>query len=345
MQMITETRAAMPGVRDGDRLYRALRAELHRAGCFRPATARTIVHAAVVLGAHAAAYAILLTAPAPPVRLLALAALAFLSVQASFIAHEAGHGAITRRRGVATGLGLVFNTLLTGFSHTYFRHIHRRHHPYTNDPERDPDIRSGLFSLYAQSAAEKTGVGRLVSRHQAILIWVLVALQGFSLKYDGVMFLRAHARTTRVDQAVLALHLALWFGPPAVLLGLPAALGNYAAMTLLAGPYLGAVLLVNHIGTRVIEPAEPVSYLERELSTTRNLGTSRILGFVFGGLENHVEHHLFPTMPTARLRAARPITRAFCRRYGLIYREMSWLAAAREVARYLAAMSALVPRR
>jgi len=64
----------------------------------------------------------------------------------------------------------------------------------------------------------------------------------------------------------------------------------------------------------------------------------------FGGINNHIEHHLFPSVPTARLRTARTITRAFCRRHGVPYREMSWRAAAREVTQHFRAMSAFVPR-
>ena len=33
--------------------------------------------------------------------------------------------------------------------------------------------------------------------------------------------------------------------------------------------------------------------------------------------------HLFPSIPTARLRTARSVTREFCRRHGIFYREMS----------------------
>jgi fatty acid desaturase len=104
------------------------------------------------------------------------------------------------------------------------------------------------------------------------------------------------------------------------------------------------IFLVNHIGTRVIEPDEPISFFTQQLSTTRNLGRSRLHDFVFGGVNNHIEHHLFPSMPTARLRAARPIVRAFCRRHGLVYRETSWLAAARDVRRHFDVVSVFVPR-
>ena len=48
-------------------------------------------------------------------------------------------------------------------------------------------------------------------------------------------------------------------------------------------------------------------------------------------------------MPTARLRQARRITREFCRRHGIEYREMSWFAAAREVVAHFRTMSAFVP--
>lgn len=77
-------------------LYRSLAAQLAAAGCFRLAPRRAVLYALGVLGAYTAAYALLLTAPAPGWRVVAAAALAFVSVHAGFIAHEAGHGALTR---------------------------------------------------------------------------------------------------------------------------------------------------------------------------------------------------------------------------------------------------------
>lgn len=327
-----------------DRLYRALLAELTSAGCFRPALLRSALYGALILAGYTAAYAILLTGPGLAVRVLALAALAFLTVHAGFLAHEVGHGAVTRNRHAVACLGQVFNTLLTALCYSYYCHIHRRHHPHTNDRGRDPDMQSEFFSLYPQSAREKAGLGRLISRHQSVLIWILICLQPFTLKLDSLRFLRHNPRTTRADQILVALHGAMWLGPPTLALGLPAALLNYAVMSLFAGPYLAVIFLVNHIGTRVIEPDESISFLRHELSTTRNLGASRLHDFLFGGINNHIEHHLFPALPTARLRFARPITRAFCERHALPYHEMSWPAAARDVTRYFKAMSAFVPR-
>jgi fatty acid desaturase len=326
----------------GNALHRELVAELVRAGCFRRAPVRAAIYGAFILLGYAAAYAVLLSGPAVGPRLAALAALAFFSVHAGFLAHEAGHGALTRNRRRAAAIGQVFNTLLTALCYSYFSHIHGRHHPHTNDRSRDPDMQSEFFSMYAQSAAEKRGLGALISRHQGLLIWVLVWLQGFTLKIDSLQYLRRNPAATRVDQIVVIAHFALWFVPPVLLLGATDAVLNYALMTLLIGPYLGTIFLVNHIGTRVIEPQERLSHFERELAVTRNLGDSSLQDFLFGGLNNHIEHHLFPSMPTARLRRARRITREFCRRHGIAYREMSWLAAAREVTGHFKAMSAFV---
>lgn len=324
-------------------LHRLLFAELSAAGCFRRAPMRSAVYGAFILAGYAAAYGVLLTAPGPALRAAAILVLAFLSVHAGFLAHEAGHGALTRSRALAGLVGQVFNTLLTALCYSYFSHIHRLHHPHCNERARDPDMQSEFFSMYAESAREKRGLGRLITRHQAVLIWILVWLQGFTLKIDSLSFLRRNPRATRVDQAWLALHFALWLVVPVLVLGVAAALLNYALMTLLIGPYLGMIFLVNHIGTRVIEPGESLSFFEQELAVTRNVGGSRLQDFLFGGLNNHIEHHLFPSMPTARLRMARRITSDFCRWHGLVYREMSWFAAAREVARHFKATSAHAP--
>ena len=333
-----------PAAERGNRLQRLLTAELARAGCMRPAPARAAGYGAVILAVYATAYATLLADPGLPLRVLAIVSLALISVHAGFLAHEAGHGAITRNRRIAAAVGQVFNTLLTALSYSYFSDIHRRHHPHCNDRGRDPDMQSAFFSLYPQSAREKRGLGRFISRHQATLIWILVWLQGFTLKIDSLQHLRRNPRVTRVDQIVMALHFALWFVPPVIVLGPLDAAVNYVLMTLLIGPYLGTIFLVNHIGTRVVEPGERLSHFEQEIAVTRNLGGTRLHDLTFGGLNNHIEHHLFPAMPTARLRTARRTTREFCRRHGVAYHETTWFGAAREVARHLKAMSAYVPQ-
>src|SRR5437660_545629 len=109
-----------------DPLHRALVAELSRAGCFRPASGRCAAYAAFVIGGYSAVYIALLAAPSAPWRLAAILAGAFFTMHAGFLAHEAGHGAVTANRRLADLLGQLFHTLLTALSYSYFQHIHRR---------------------------------------------------------------------------------------------------------------------------------------------------------------------------------------------------------------------------
>lgn len=313
-----------------------LRLRLKRAGCFAPAPISQIVHMGSVAMLYVGGYALLLSGPALPTRLLALVVLAFCSVQAGFIAHEAGHGAITRRRWLVEIIGQFFLTFLTGLCHSHFQKIHTCHHSRCNERDRDIDMQSEVFSLYPEAVGQKRStVARFITRHQAFLIWPLVSLQGVTLKMDSIDTLRTDPRSTRIDQVVLVLHFLLWLGPPVLILGLADALLNYALVTWMIGPYLGTIFIVNHVGTRVIEPNERPPRLEQILETTRNLGSSRVADIFFGGLNNHVEHHLFPTIPSARLPAARAIVRSYCHAHDLPYRETSWLAAVKEVSVYL----------
>jgi fatty acid desaturase len=100
-------------------LHRLLVGELAAAGCFRPAPLRSAAYGAFIVGGYAGAYAALLSQPGAAVRFAAIVALAFLSVHAGFLAHEAGHGALTP---TARPARAIFNTLhralLSYFSHS-----------------------------------------------------------------------------------------------------------------------------------------------------------------------------------------------------------------------------------
>jgi len=333
----SQVEAGNPARGDSGRiLYRQLKQQLLAAGCFEPAAAAQISHMMLIVAGYATAYAVLLTQPGSWLRLAALLLVAFASVQAGFIAHEAGHGAITRKRWLAVAIGQFFNTFLTALCSAHFQKIHTCHHAHCNERERDIDMQSAIFSLYPQAIeAERSAIGRFVTRHQGWMIWPLVSLQGLSLKIDSLVTLARNPRRTRLDQLALAAHLLLWFGPPVALLGFADALVNYLLMTWLIGPYLGTIFLVNHIGMHVIEPGEDSSRFERRLESTCNLGDSRLANIFFGGLNHHIEHHLFPTIPSARLGVARPIVRKFCRQHGLSYCETGWFDAARRVSGYL----------
>jgi fatty acid desaturase len=318
------------------KLRHELKAELRAAGCFAPAPRQLVLHMFAVVIIYAAAFALLLTQPETSAWLAALVLLAFSSVQAGYIAHEAGHGAITRQRWLAVTIGQFFNTFLTALCYAHFQKIHICHHSHCNDQDRDIDMQSAFFSLYPDARNKNRSLpGRFIGRYQAWLIWPLVSFQGFALKIDSLKTLYRNRRQTRADQFVLILHLLLWFGLPVKVLGFEQAALNYFLMTWMIGPYLGSVFLVNHIGTHVVHADDRLPGFLQRLMSTRNLGASHAADIFFGGMNNHIEHHLFPSIASARLRQARPIVQAFCQRHGLPYRQTKWRYALREVFVYL----------
>ena len=96
-----------------DRLHRMLIAELSRAGCFNRAPIRSAAFGAFIVAGYGACYAALLADPGFGLRAAAILGLAFFSVQAGFLAHEAVHGALGRSRFITSLVGQIFNTLLT----------------------------------------------------------------------------------------------------------------------------------------------------------------------------------------------------------------------------------------
>jgi fatty acid desaturase len=69
--------------------------------------------------------------------------------------------------------------------------------------------------------------------------------------------------------------------------------------------------------------------------TSRNVRSSHLTDFLYGGLNYQIEHHLFPAMPRKNLRHARPITREYCQDLGVPYCEVSVRQSYADIVRHL----------
>lgn len=324
---------------DADERYRVLRARLEAAGFFERATAHFIVRSMLLGALFVTAYTGLLLAPATWLRIGAAVVLGFVAVQGCFLGHEAAHGAITRRRWVVATIGHVFGTLIVGYSFTYFWRSHDLHHFHCNEERGDPDTQSDLFSVFASSRCEKRGLGRLLTACQHVAIPLLLPVWALVLKWDGITYVARNLRRCLVDAVLLVLHFALWFVLPALAVGWLAAAIHYFAWCFVAGIYLGLIIPLNHIGMPSVPPEREPLFLEQQISTSRNLPSSFLHDLFFIGLNSQIEHHLFPYVPTIRLRRGRAITRAFCAEHGLPYTDVGVLDAYRAVYDHLAGVA------
>lgn len=316
--------------KDRDRaLYGDLRNRLTQAGCFRPAPWAYGIKIAFVLAAGAFGYVVLLGDPEPAVRVGLALLIAFASVQAGFLAHDAGDGGITSNRRLAFGLRHFLMSFVSALSSSYFHYLHKVHHLTLQ--RGAGGLGTGAFAV---NPYEIGWLKKLVSWNGIVFVTATACLRGLTFKLESLRYVLRNPQGTKPDRLLMALHALFWLILPMPFIGALDTAINYGLVTLLAGPYVGTVLILNHAGMSAVRSQGHLPVMERITRSTRNLGRSRWSGFVFGGVNNHIEHHLFPQLPAMRLRKARVITHEFCRHHGIPYSETSFARAFVEAAKH-----------
>lgn len=309
-----------------------LRDALEAAGVYERARAYHAAWFAAMLALYAGCFAILLGGPPIGVRALAIVGAAIAVMQLGLFAHEVGHGAVTRSPRGREALGQLSNSFLIGFGFSHWQATHPVHHNHPNTEGVDPDIESLGYALHERAARRGRG---LVARWQPGTLFLGFLLWGFGIRVTAVAYaIRRLDRRTAIDLAAVAGHLGAWIGLSLAFGSLPEMAIDYAAITVLNGIYMGAILVVPHVGTGSRRPGEELPFFERQVAFSRNYDASRIGTLLCGGLNLQIEHHLLPGVPCMRLRRARPIVRAYCERHGLPYRQVGYWAAWREVIRH-----------
>ena len=266
-------------------------------------------------------------------------AVAFTMAQLSFLGHDAGHRQVLANRRGNDAIGLVLANLLGGFSFGWWLSKHTRHHGHTNDDGRDPDIVAGALVFTPRQAAARGAFGRRFARSQQIAVVPLLFLEALNLHVASVRALvHRRDRGVLVESGLLAAHVALFVVAPFLVLA-PARAALFVVVTQgLFGFYLGVSFLCNHVGMPTPVAGDELGFLRRQVMTSRNLSGPRLTGYLLGGLDSQIEHHLFPAMPRANLRRARAVVHQFCDERGIPYREQSAWRAYADVLHHLRAV-------
>ncbi len=272
--------------------------------------------------------------------------LAFTLTQLGFIGHDAGHRQICAQRRHNDAIGLAVANLLTGFSFGWWLTKHNRHHAHTNRPDKDPDMAPGVLVYIPDQLEGRGWFGRLWASAQVVLLVPLLFLEALNLHVASVVSL-AHRRdrAALIEAGLLVAHFALFFVAPFLLLSPVHAVVFIAVIQSLFGFYLGISFLTNHVGMPMLDGDDELGFLRRQVVTSRNLSGTAFTGFLFGGLDTQIEHHLFPTMPRANLRRARRLVRPFCNDHRISYAQQSPWRAYGDVLRHLhaAGLGRVVP--
>jgi fatty acid desaturase len=305
-----------------------------------------LVRFALVGGYTAAVVAAFLLVGNSPWQLLVAVAAAVGYGQVALLAHDVAHRQVFRTRRPAAVVGRLVGNLGIGMSYGWWMDKHTRHHANPNHEGLDPDVEPGALVWTEEQARAFRGPLRFFHRHQAALFFPLLTLAAVDLRKSSVQGLlgeRGRRMPRRgLELGLLAAHAAAYLG--ALFLVLPPGLAVAFLVVHQAafGVYLGSIFAPNHKGMAM--PAEKLDFLRKQVLTSRNVRggrlTDRPLHWVMGGLNHQVEHHLFPSMPTANLRAARAVVREHCAEIGVPYHETGLVRSWAEALGQLRAASA-----
>ena len=269
-------------------------------------------------------------------QLLVAVYLAIVFTQIGFLGHEAGHRQIFRSRRANNAIGLVHGNLLIGLCFGWWTGKHNRHHAYTNQPGKDPDITIGALAFTPDQARQRRGARRALARYQAYLFFPMLLLQGLSMHVISVRaVLNGTVRRRWLEGLLLFGHGAGYLAVVFLVLPWPQALAFIAVQQGLFGLYMGSVFAPNHKGMPVLSEQDSMDFLRQQVLTSRNVSGGRLTETALGGLNYQIEHHLFPAMPRPALRRCRTVVRAFCAQTGLLYCEKGLVSSYTDVLRYL----------
>lgn len=281
-------------------LRRAIREALPP-GALRPRPRRTLFFvplvAAIVGGSAALALVPLPWWAALPASL----AVGGLYGSLFFFGHELAHGAMTRSRRLQDLLLYVAFLVYCLSPHLWRVWHHVAHHAHTNLEDRDPD-NFGTYREFLEVPATRFLARFAPGSGQP---WSFVYLfTFFTLHTQGVLWMKSgrpdfrslDRRRAAVETAAMAL---FW-------IALGVALGPRGALWVVVVPMLGAnFTILSYIVTNHM--MRPLTDEPDVLATTMSVTTWRWLDRLHFHFSHHVEHHLFPSMPTSEAPRVRAV--------------------------------------
>jgi fatty acid desaturase len=311
---------AVSNSRDG---YRALAEQLRAAGYLERRPGRAIARISLTVGAFAAGWVALFLLGNSWYALGVAAYLAVMSTQTLFVGHDAGHQQLFGSRRANWLVGLLIGNVLTGLSFSWWVPKHNAHHTFPNQVGRDPDIGPGAVPAAPASvdAAGRRSSGRIRAGTHVLVSVPLVMLEVGMHLSSGKALAQRRDRSALGEWLLLAAHAALYLTAVFLVLSPLRAAAFIVVQQGLFGLYLRLSFAPNHKGMPIIEHDADISFVERQVITSRNVAGKRLTTILLGGLNYQIEHHLFPTMPRANLVRAQSAVRSFCAEVGLAYRE------------------------
>ena len=316
--------------------YAELRRLIAQAGLLRKAPAYYFFKILLTVGFLALGLGLIGFINQPWLHLINAAFLAAVYTQLSFFVHDAGHNQIFRSHLKNEILGIFVANFLLGMSFRWWSDSHNQHHAHPNDVDLDPYMNIPVFVFSGEQARSKTGICRFITKYQAHLFFPLTLLQAISQKIGVTRFLlHRKPKFPRAEILLTIVHYVWYLGVLFYLLPPSNALLFILIHQILYGVFLANVFAHNHVGRPLMPDKSGSTWLYREVVATRDLKSNRLTGFWWGGVDFHIEHHLFTTIPRCRLRQAQKIVKSFCEARSIPHHQVGMFQSYKEILSFL----------
>lgn len=250
------------------------------------------------------------------------------------VQHDANHGAVSPQPFWNDFLGYGAD-LIGGCKYLWLQQ-HWTHHAFTNDPKRDPDATSTdpffLFHDYSKESTIRKAVHALqhfymlpvLSMYWASSIFNtnVVTLDHVGAREAGMRFGNSYRETHRpITWLMRATYLAIFCVSPFFWHHWTEALFYVWLMSSVESLTLAIPFALSHnFLDSVRHPTEEgkVCWYKSQVETSSTYG-SFIAGYLTGGLNFQIEHHLFPRMSSAWYPYIQPAVMEVCRKHNVRY--------------------------
>ena len=249
------------------------------------------------------------------------------------IGHDAIHGAYSSNRKVNKYMGIWFN-IIGANDHVWSISHNLVHHTYTNIPDHDDDINQ--IPILRLNPNQKLW---RIHKYQFIYVWFLYPLASISWVFlkDYKKFFSEYIGNYKNNHPTKeyyrlfiykAIHYLIFVVIPFVFIDMAwwQILIGFVAGHLVMGFTLSSVFQLAHVveGPEFPHPDENGfignSWAIHQMHTTANFaGKSKIVDFLFGGLNFQIEHHLFPYICHTHYKDIAPIVKETAKEFDIPY--------------------------
>ncbi|SEK64077.1 Fatty acid desaturase [Roseovarius nanhaiticus] len=198
--------------------------------------------------------------------------------------HETTHKTPFRNAPLNEWVGRICGVLLL-LPFEWFRYFHLAHHRHTNDPDKDPELLSGM---------KPETWGDYIRHVSGLPYWLGMA----RVTWDNARgrmdasYIPGRARPRIIREARVML--AIYAGVLASLAFTPLLFWIWLLPVLVGQPFLRLYLLAEH---------GRCAFVSNMLENTRTTYTNRIVRFLAWNMPYHIEHHTLPNVPFHQLPA------------------------------------------